>query len=190
VANNSAAPGTCAQKASTHVRKTQPSPIPVYLSLCVSSVSLSRSQSLSYLSQSLLSLSVAPSLFRISLSLFCLSQSLSVSFVSLSVSSVSLSRSQSLSVSFVSLSVSSVSLSRSQFLLYLSRSLLLSLYLFIYYSVETWKQLGKRAIGWDSDALEGKAVSSSKELESQLDASPSSARRHLLSTKKLHGLTR
>jgi hypothetical protein len=121
-------------------------------------------------SVSLLSLSVALSLFRISLSLFCLSQSLSVSFVSLSVSSVSLSR--------------------SQFLLYLSRSLLLSLYLFIYYSVETWKQLGKRAIGWDSDALEGKAVSSSKELESQLDASPSSARRHLLSTKKLHGLTR
>jgi hypothetical protein len=33
-------------------------------------------------------------------------------------------------------------------------------------------------------------VSSSKELEAQLDASPSSARPHLLSTKKLYGLTR
>jgi hypothetical protein len=200
-----AAPGTCAQKAWTHVRKTQPSPIPVYLSLCVS--------------LSLFCLSESLSLFCISLSLFCLSQSLSVSFVSLSVSFVSLGRSQSLpcislslfcpsqslSVSLVSLCLSesllclSVSLSPScvslslwvsLVCLCLSESLLLSLYLFIYYSVETGKQLGEGANGWDSDALEGQAISSSKELESQLDASPSSASRQLLSTKKLYGLTR
>jgi len=209
-----AAPGTCAQKAWTHVRKTQPSPIPVYLSLCVS--------------LSLFCLSESLSLFCISLSLFCLSQSLSVSFVSLSVSFVSLGRSQSLpcislslfcpsqslSVSLVSLCLSesllclSVSLSLScvslslwvscvslslwvsLVCLCLSESLLLSLYLFIYYSVETGKQLGEGANGWDSDALEGQAISSSKELESQLDASPSSASRQLLSTKKLYGLTR
>jgi hypothetical protein len=153
-----------------------------FVSLWVSSVSLSRSQSLLYLSQSLLSPSVA----------------LSLSLVSLWVFSVPLSRSESLCLSesllclSVSLSLSCVSLSLwvSLVCLCLSESLLLSLYLFIYYSVETGKQLGEGANGWDSDALEGQAISSSKELESQLDASPSSASRQLLSTKKLYGLTR